>query len=92
MIKGVNKQVIEVVDTGSRYFERAILIVNPRTSGENVRIHDEAAKLFREGPKDRFLGRARHKKARLWLLIAAMGGFTGIGAAAMALILKLASG
>lgn len=29
MIKGVNKQFIEVSDTGSRYFEKALLVVRP---------------------------------------------------------------
>lgn len=29
MIKGVNKQFIEVNDTGSRYFERALLVIRP---------------------------------------------------------------
>ena len=29
MIRGVNKQIIEVGETGSRYFERALLFVRP---------------------------------------------------------------
>ena len=29
MIRGVNKQIIEVSETGSRYFERALLFVRP---------------------------------------------------------------
>lgn len=29
MLRGVNKQIIEVKDTGSRYFERALLFVRP---------------------------------------------------------------
>ena len=29
MLRGVNRQIIEVKDTGSRYFERALLIVRP---------------------------------------------------------------
>ena|GEM_PF-108303 len=34
MLKGVNRHVIEINDTGSRYFERAILIVRPEFMGE----------------------------------------------------------
>jgi len=30
MIKGVNRKIIEVADTGNKYFERAILFVNPQ--------------------------------------------------------------
>ena len=37
MLKGVNRQVIEISDTGSRYFERAILIVRPEFLGEQPR-------------------------------------------------------
>ena len=33
MIKGVNKQVVEVVDTGSDYFERALFFVDPKYYG-----------------------------------------------------------
>lgn len=32
MLRGVNKQIIEVRDTGSRYFERALLFVRPEFS------------------------------------------------------------
>lgn len=32
MLRGVNKQIIEVKDTGSRYFERALLFVRPEFS------------------------------------------------------------
>lgn len=33
MIKGVNRQVVEVADTGSEYFERALFFVNPKYYG-----------------------------------------------------------
>ena len=46
MLKGINKQVIEVTDTGSKYFERALLIVNPRNSTNQSLIYHEAARLF----------------------------------------------
>ena len=29
MIKGINRQVIEVTETGNAYFERALLVVRP---------------------------------------------------------------
>ncbi len=29
MVKGINKQIIEVVDTGNRYIQKAILFVRP---------------------------------------------------------------
>lgn len=33
MLKGVNRQVVEVADTGSDYFERALFFVNPKYYG-----------------------------------------------------------
>lgn len=33
MIKGVNRQVVEVSDTGSDYFEKALFFVNPKYYG-----------------------------------------------------------
>ncbi len=33
MLKGVNRQVVEVADTGSEYFERALFFVNPKYYG-----------------------------------------------------------
>ncbi len=33
MIKGVNRQVVEVAETGSDYFEKALFFVNPRYYG-----------------------------------------------------------
>jgi hypothetical protein len=29
MVRGVNKQIVEIINTGNEYFEKAILIVNP---------------------------------------------------------------
>jgi len=34
MLKGVNKNIIEITDTGSDCFERAILFVRPEKAGE----------------------------------------------------------
>lgn len=82
MVKGVNKQVIEVVDTGNPYFERAILIVNSRSGASQSRIYDEAARLLG--------GEKATKKGRgpfLWLLAA--GGFTALGAAIYAALTQL---
>jgi len=30
MLRGVNKQIIEVNNTGNRYFEKAVLFINPQ--------------------------------------------------------------
>ena len=45
MLRGVNRQIIEVKDTGSRYFERALLIVRPEFA------HMQPGQLEREADK-----------------------------------------
>lgn len=46
MIKGVNKNIIEVSDTGSRYFEKVILFVKPEYSDSNPELLKSQAKSF----------------------------------------------
>ena len=47
MIKGVNRQMIEVTDTGSPYFERALLVVRPDcVDQQDSRLHEEAHKFL----------------------------------------------
>ena len=47
MIKGINRQIIEVAETGNLYFERALLFVRPGTDDvENNRLKTEARKMM----------------------------------------------
>lgn len=49
MIKGVNRQIIEVMDTGNQYFERALLVVRPGyTDTEPTRLREEAQRMLRK--------------------------------------------
>ena len=48
MIKGINRNVIEVTKTDNIYYERAILILRPEFTGEEKRILEkEARKMLR---------------------------------------------
>lgn len=48
MIKGINRQIIEVRQTGSIYYEKALLIVRPEFSSAQQQILErEAHKLLR---------------------------------------------
>ena len=38
MIRGINRQIIEVCDTGNQYFERALLFVKPEYAGVDHRM------------------------------------------------------
>ncbi len=81
MLKGVNKQVIEVVETGSDYFERALLVVNPKMSSDPEQIYVEAAKLFNGSEK----ASGRH----VFKGIFQMAGAAAVGAAVSGALVKL---
>lgn len=44
MIKGINRQVIEVMDTGNLYYERALLVVRPEFAGAQRDVLEREAK------------------------------------------------
>ncbi|MDD2361895.1 MAG: hypothetical protein PHH84_02895 [Oscillospiraceae bacterium] len=65
MIKGVNRQIIEVTETGNEYFERAFLVVRPSFADTvQGRLHDEARRFLRnaQGYSGLKINRARNLK------------------------------
>lgn len=48
MIKGVNRQIIEVTETGSIYYERALLVVRPEyASAQRALLEREARRMLK---------------------------------------------
>ena len=43
MVKGINRQVLELSDTGSRYFEKALFFVKPEFSRESEAVLRKSA-------------------------------------------------
>ena len=85
MEKGVNRQVLEIHETGSDYFEKAMFFVKPEysTLGEK-KLTASAAQLLKNPccvPKSR-----REKQKNGLLLAAKLISAAGIGAALTALI------
>lgn len=79
MIKGINRQMIEVTDTGSDYFERALLVVRPACSAcDDERLREEARRLMQQasGTGGMRLMRRRHRTQRL--LLGAGSGLVGL--------------
>ena len=81
MIKGVNRQMIEVTHTGSPYFERAFLVV--RGGGDlpgTESLHRMAEKVVQQA--DTYAGlrrqRRRHWQQRLVYGLACAGGGAGL--------------
>lgn len=78
MIKGVNRQMIEILDTGNPYFERALLVVQPgmdATDGNTL--HTAAQEMLQNTDSCSHLKRQRWHALRdraLLILLSATGG------------------
>ena len=84
MLKGINRQVLEIHDTGTQYFEKALLFVKP----EYVNLGEES---LREKFLNAFSGStvpvSRKSRARsLFTAVTLMLASAGIGALITALI------
>ena len=87
MVKGVNRQVLEIHETGCEYFEKALFFVKPEYSRENEgKLKTEAmssAMNFKSVPKTR----KQKLKSRV-LIIAEMTASAGVGALITALLVR----
>lgn len=78
MIKGVNRQMIEVTHTGSPYFERAFLVVRTGSEPPSPQVlHSIADKVVQQA--DSYAGLRRQRRLWRWrrlatALLAAAGG------------------
>lgn len=82
MLKGVNKQVVEVVELENEYFERAILFLRPGRPG-----YDEPTLRQRAGEYVRGLKYRPRRKLSPWL-----AGAVLLGAAVLGLLAAAAAG
>lgn len=92
MVKGVNRQIIEINDTGNRYFEKVLLFVAPGKSDlSESKLKSEAEEfLFKLSPelkKSEGLRQRVKNKARKKLLI--FGCITVISVAAALLLFNI---
>ncbi len=82
MIKGVNRTIIEVKDSGNRYFERALLFVRPSLETVSPQHLQNQANRFIDlvgtPPKSRpnKTAQKRKRKIRAWIL---KGFWFGLG-------------
>lgn len=87
MVKGVNRQVLEILDPGCEYFEKALFFVKPEYSGENEsKLKGSALKSIRKSagvPKTR----KQKMKSRLFFLVE-MAASAGVGAIITAMIIR----
>ena len=84
MIKGVNRQIIEVMDTGNPYFERALLVVRPGyTDTEPTRLREEAQRMLRKAGGYAGLKRQRRRRYLKAALYGVAAGCVGALAGAL---------
>jgi|LSQX01.1.fsa_nt_gb hypothetical protein len=80
MIKGVNKQVVEITETGNEYFEKAIFFVRPEYSGlSESRLREKAHSAIDKTvspPKGKYKMKDKGFPLALKLFAAAAGGGT----------------
>ncbi len=78
MIKGVNRQVVEVAETGSDYFERALFFVNPKYYGlTDGKLREKAQTLMSVAgapPKSKQKTKKSKMKTALEIIVSAAAG------------------
>ena len=94
MVKGVNKQIIEINDTGNKYFEKVLLFVSPGKKDLPSELIETKAREYVMDFSKNFQGtitlreRMRKKRAqRRAFIIAGVLAFLAIGAAVIIKIL-----
>ena len=89
MIKGINRQIIEVLDTGNPFFERALLVVRAGVEDDqSSRLHEEAQQLLRSADGYTGLRLSRRHRRRRMVFVGGGCGLLGVvaGVAAMFLL------
>ncbi len=87
MVKGVNRQVLEIHEVGSEYFEKALFFVKPEFSMENEGKLKSKAILSMQ--KVSSLPRTRSQKVKSRVLIfLEMAASAGVGAIITAIVIK----
>ena len=87
MVKGVNRQVLEIHDTGCDYFEKALFFVRPEYSAENeARLKKGALKTIQRSAQ---VPRSKRQKmkSRLFFVLEMLSA-AGTGAAIAAAIIR----
>ena len=87
MVKGVNRQVLEIHETGSEYFEKALFFVRPEFSTENEGKLRSKAILSVQSVSTVPRTRTQKIKSRV-LIFLKMAASAGVGAIITAFIIR----
>lgn len=81
-MRGVNKLIVEIKDTDSEYFDRAILFLKPEKLGaEQSQLNESAIKLL-----EKVKGGAPAGRRRIWVPVVVTGMVLLIGAGLLLLL------
>lgn len=70
MLRGVNKQIIEINSTDNCYFEKAILFVRPEFSEvSETKLHDNAAEFLKDIETEKQLVKTTNNKTKKLKLV-----------------------
>ncbi|MBP3388534.1 MAG: hypothetical protein J6K98_01515 [Clostridia bacterium] len=79
MLKGISRQIVEITDTGSPYFERAWLVVRPDCAEPGGEIlQQEGRRMLRHAAPHTGLRMARQRRAAATALTAFLTGGGGV--------------
>ncbi len=79
MIRGINRQIIDVQETGSSYYERAYFVVKPEfASAQQQLLEKEAKKILKSIDAPAHMKRVNSKIAWTVRLLASAGAGAGI--------------
>ena len=79
MLKGINRQMIEVSGVDSPYFERAFFVLHPDCADPEIaHIHEEARRMLQAAGGYTALQRNRQRARRLRFLWGGVGMVTGL--------------
>lgn len=62
MVRGINKRVIEINETGNPYFDKAVLYMNDKGKSEDAAMEEEARRYLSTIKKVRWTGRTSWKE------------------------------
>ncbi|MBP1581253.1 MAG: hypothetical protein J6A26_02485 [Oscillospiraceae bacterium] len=66
MVRGINKRVIEINETGNPYFDKAVLYMNDHSKGDSGAMEEEARRYLATIQKVRWSGRLPLKERLGW--------------------------
>ena len=71
MVRGINKRIIEINETGNPYFDKAVLYMNDKSAQDNKAAEEEARRYLATIKRVRWSGRSSWKEGlfswKFWL-------------------------